>query len=532
MAGKRKQTESFEETKRISPYRQVGEAYTDANQEMDEQAYENAYEPLDDYDDVDSDEYNEEYDEEHEWDEEDQHEGKGITAFLTTKTGKLLVGVIAALVLVLLMLLGIFLVSRFKAKPLPQADNTPTPFVQIITPEPTTFVFAPVVDTQETPTPTPETIIFTPVMDEKEPESNGDNIEDEFVFDPEPTEEPTPDPEPEATSTPLPIILTNTPTPSPSPTPTAEPTPTLVPTSTPKPTPGPDDVLVTGKVNRDANLRQSASSSAKIKKTVKRGERVTIQETQVDKNGKLWYNLTVDDQALTGWMRDYVVDLDVEQEKATPTPKPTNTPKATGTPKPIDLSALDADTMESAEETPIAEAEPAEEAIASGKTNREANLRKVMNGKTLSTVKQGKAVSIYEVLKDRNGNTWYRLSVDGTNKQGYMRDYVIDLDGGVKLEAQSETETGTPTAAGQEVVGTARTNRAANVRKTPESGGKVVRQLSKGVKLNILGKYLDTNAQIWYMVSTESGNTNGFMRDYVLDIVTIDKDIEAQTYSE
>lgn len=528
MARKRTPTENIEETKRISPYRQAGEAYTDDDQEMDEQAYKNAYESPDDYDDVDSDEYNEEHDEEHEWDEEDRLEGNGIAAFLKTKTGKLLVGVIAALVLVLLMLLGIFLVSRFKAKPLPQADNTSTPLIPIITPEPTAFVFAPVIGAQETPTPTPETIIFSSVMEEKEPEGNGDDIEDELVFDPEPTEEPTPEPEPEATSTPLPIILTNTPTPSPSPTPTAEPTPTLVPTSTPKPTPGPDDKLITGKVNRDANLRQSASSTAKVKKTVKRGERVTIQETQLDKNGKLWYNLTVDDQALTGWMRDYVVDLDDKQEKVTPTPKPTNTPKATGTPKPIDLSMLDADAMENAE------TEPAEEAIASGKTNREANLRKAMNGKTLSTVKQGKAVSIYEVLKDKNGNTWYRLGVDGTNKQGYMRDYVIDLDGGVKLEAKSEekAEIEVPTAAEQKVVGTAKTNRAANVRKTPEQGGKLVRQLSKGVPLNILGKYLDAQGHIWYQVSTESGNTNGFTRDYVLDIVTIDKDIEAQTYSE
>ena len=31
---------------------------------------------------------------------------------------------------------------------------------------------------------------------------------------------------------------------------------------------------------------------------------------------------------------------------------------------------------------------------------------------------------------------------------------------------------------------------------------------------------------------TESGNTTGFMRDYVLDNVKLDKDVATQTYSE
>ena len=60
----------------------------------------------------------------------------------------------------------------------------------------------------------------------------------------------------------------------------------------------------------------------------------------------------------------------------------------------------------------------------------------------------------------------------------------------------------------------------------------VVRQLSEGVKVYITGKYKDAHDQIWYQISTESGNTTGFMRDYVLDSVKLDEGVETQTYTE
>ena len=105
-----------------------------------------------------------------------------------------------------------------------------------------------------------------------------------------------------------------------------------------------------------------------------------------------------------------------------------------------------------------------------------------------------------------------------------MRDYVIDLKDDAKLEVVTSVEKAS--------VGTAKTNRAANVRRTPTSDGKVVRQLSEGVKVYITGKYKDAHDQIWYQISTESGNTTGFMRDYVLDSVKLDEGVETQTYTE
>lgn len=462
MAKRREQPENLEQTKRINPYQQMDEDYEDDDRDG---AYDDAY--ADAYDGGD---------------EEEAQTG----GFFSSRIGRIAMIFIALLLLVLLgLLLFRFLSKPEEQKQLPQAANTPSPAVQTPAPD------------SQTPTPMPTSVVFGPVTDAEKT--------------PAPTQQPTATPTmaptdvPEPTDTPLPIILTNTPTPTPSPTPTMAPTPTLVPTSTPEPTPTPLAEIGKGKVNRSANLRESASSNGKVKQTVKKGEAVTIHEIVTDKSGKVWYSLTIDDQAVSGWMRDYVVDLEKQLAKPTATPKAETAAKPTAKP------------AEAAQEGE-------QEVIASGKANRDANIRKSMNGSVLGTVKKGKAVSIYEVQKDKSGKVWYRLSVDDGDQSGYMRDYVISLEDEAELEVTTD--------AGKASVGTARTNRDANVRKTPVSNGKVVRQISEGVKLYIMGKFEDSYGQIWYQISTESGNTTGFMRDYVLENVKLDEGVETQTYTE
>lgn len=474
MAKRREQPENLEQTKRISPYQQIDEGFEDGDQILTDEIY----------DDADADEY--EYD-----DAEDEDGQAG--GFFSGKLAKILIAVIALLFIVVLALAAVrFLGNGQDAQQLPSAENTPEPAAQT-----------------QTPTPGPTAVVFAPVINAAE--------------SPETTAEPTPTPTaaptdvPEPTDTPLPIILTNTPTPSPSPTPTPTATPTLVPTNTPEPTPTPLAEIGTGKVNRNANLRATASSNGKVKQTVKKGEAVTLHESQRDKSGNLWYYLTVDDDAVSGWMRDYVLDLSEKIAQPTSTPKPTAAPEKEAAP--AEEEDPQSDGVQDAQQ------EPAEDAIAAGKANRDANIRKLMNGTVLGTVGKGKTVSIYEVLKDKSGKTWYRLSVDESGLAGYMRDFVIDLeDDDVKLEVVTDAEKAS--------VGTAKTNRDANVRKTPVSNGKLVRQLGQGVKVYILGKYEDSYGQIWYEITTESGNTTGFMRDYVLDSVKLDEGVETKTYTK
>lgn len=486
MARRRELPEDLGKTKRISPYQQITEEYDEVEQTA----------PVQEYADVYDEEYEGEYEYESEQEEEEEAQSKG---FFSTLPGKIALAVIVLLFAALIVLLAVrFLSKPDDVKTLPSAQNTAA---ETVKGEPAA--------TQATTA--PGVVVFAPVQQTSEPTA-------------EPTAAPTqaPTAEPEPTNTPLPIILTNTPTPSPSPTPTPTPTPSPTPTPTPTPEATEAPSIAKGEVNRDANLRESAASNGKVKQTVKKGEAVTVHESLLDKSGKVWYHLTVDDQAVAGFMRDYVVDLEAKIAKPTYTPKPEETPKA-------EEKAEDAETETPATEEPETSATPepqapAEDVLAAGEANRDANLRKSMNGTVLGTIKDGKRVSIYEVLKDKKGNIWYRLSVDETNQAGYMRDFVIDVDDDVKLEPETEVSKAS--------VGTAKTNRAANVRKTPASDGEIIRQISKGTKIFVIGKYEDAHKQVWYQISTESGNTTGFMRDYVLDSIKLDDDVQTQTYQD
>jgi len=487
MAKRRDYDEEMTQTGRISPYDQIPEeeeydgGYDDGyDQEYDDQAYEDEYDQS--YDDEEYD------DEEYEDDEEDG-------GLLSSLPAKIILAVIVLLIIVLAALIGMRLLRKSDA-------DVPSQTVLVEqTDEPAGIVFAPVEET------------------------------------PEPTAEPTTVPEP--TETPLPIILTNTPTPSPTATPT--PTPTATPVPTPTPTPAPTKVpeLSKGEVNRNANLRESANANGKVKQTVKDGEAVTIHEAVLDKTGKVWYGLTVDDLEITGWMRDYVIDAEEKIAAPTYTPKPEATPGK-------DEQNADEEEKESLAVN--------ENAIGTGKTNKDANVRKIMNGKVITQLRKGRRVDILSVKLDKNGDLWYEVQPQGMSTIGYVRDYLITLDRGVELilptatpkaektpapeeadetssdEGTAETEEKEESILDRDVIGRAKTNRAANVRVKPQSNAKLVRQLNKGNWLHILAVYEDKSGAIWYEVATESGKTSGFVRDYVVALHELDENAEVKTY--
>jgi len=510
MARRRDYEEEMTQTGRISPYDQIPEeeeyddGYDDGyDEEYADSSYDESYdEEYDDqaYDDDEYDgEYDEEYDDEYEDDEDDEQGG-----LLSSLPAKIILGVIILLIVVLAVLIGMRLLRKPNAEQLPADDAGQSAMLNDPDnpDESAAIVFAPVEET------------------------------------PEPTEEPTAVPEP--TATPLPIILTNTPTPTPTATPTPTPTPTPVPTPTPTPAPTEVPELSKGEVNRNANLRESANSSGKVKQTVKDGEAVTIHEAVLDKTGKIWYGLTVDDLEITGWMRDYVVDAEEKIAAPTYTPKPEATPGADGE-------------EEDGEEKPESLAIN-ENAIGTGKTNKDANVRKIMNGKVVTQLRKGRRVDILSVKMDKNGDLWYEVQPQGMSTIGFVRDYLITLDSGVELilptatpkasatpeldeEAEGETdeeaaEEKEESILDREVIGRAKTNRAANVRVEPKSSAKLVRQLSKGNWLHILAVYQDSSDALWYEVATESGKTSGFVRDYVVALHELNEDAEVKVYGE
>lgn len=511
MARRRDFDEEMTKTGRISPYDQIPDEaeYNDGydhaydQQYNAEKAYGEGYEDDQAYDGYeDEDEYD---------DEEYEDEEQG--GLLSSLPAKIILGVILLLVIVLAALLAMRLLSK-PGSQLP-AGNEQTNAIVESTDAPASIVFAPVEET------------------------------------PEPTMEPTAVPEPTATL--LPIILTNTPTPSPTATPTPTPTPTPVPTPTPTPAPTAVPELSKGEVNRNANLRESANANGKVKQTIKDGEGVTIHETVLDKTGKIWYGLTVDDLEITGWMRDYVVDTEKKIAAPTYTPKPQTTPDA-------DSVKGGTDKREEKEENTTESLALNENAIGTGKTNKDANIRKIMNGKVITQLRKGRRVDILSVKMDKHGDLWYEVQPQGMTTIGFVRDYLITLDRGVELILPTATPKAQPTPAAEkdavdtdkeeaeepaekedakpesildrEVIGRAKTNREANVRVKPQSGAKLVRQLKKGNWLHILAVYQDAKEAIWYEVSTESGKTSGFVRDYVVDLHSLNDGVEAKTYGE
>ncbi len=243
-----------------------------------------------------------------------------------------------------------------------------------------------------------------------------------------------------------------------------------------------------------------------------RGETVTVHEKLLGADGKNWYAVTVDDIDTDGFMRDYVVTLDEAIQEQ-------NEPEASA--------------QESTQST--------QESAQKGTTNRDANVRKTMNGPVIVQLRKNATVDILERRTDKNGNTWYHVRTRA-GTEGYMRDYVLDLGWMVSQtrEPQETTDptpmpssTPEPTAepTPRPVIGTAHTNREpANVREKPASNGAVVRQLSKNVNLQIYGVY-EVDEKIWYEVATESGFTHGFVRDYVITITQMDENYPPQPYA-
>ena len=330
--------------------------------------------------------------------------------------------------------------------------------------------------------------------------------------------------------TPLPIILSNTPTPEPSATPTPAPTATPEPTASPVPSPTPEVIVGTGKTNREANVRRAMNGKVIVQ--LHKGQGVNILEVLQDKSGDTWYLIRTQSGNTTGYVRDYLITLD-EAIAASAS------------------EAAETKAEESATSEPTATPAASADVIGTGKTNREANVRRAMNGKVIVQLRKGRAVNILEVLQDKSGDTWYRIRTQSGNTTGYVRDYVITLDKGVELpgaqstaapqeqsdetasveEAPQAEATLTPQQAllEREVIGRAKTNREANVRAKPD--GKVARQLSKGVDLLVLEKF-NYKGNVWYEVCTTTGRTHGFVRDYVINVTGMDKDYPAKEYAE
>ena len=346
---------------------------------------------------------------------------------------------------------------------------------------------------EATPVPTPEMVIQTA----------------------RPTSTPAPS-KPEVTESPLPVILTNTPTPSPSPTPT----PTLEPTPTPTPSPVPK--LGLGVVKKEGNLREKGNSGAKVIRVIKKGKELTILSAEKDKKGNLWFFVAVEGIEKHGFMRDYLISVNEEDEE--------NVNEF--------IAGLDAQAGTSTDAK-----SSSSDVIGTGKLNKDANFRETMNGKLITQLRKGRRIEILSVRTDKKGETWYECRVVDGKKTGFIRTFLIDLDKGVDLDSgiqlAKETRevqvTPSPTPQTQvldmEIIGMANIKKPANIREKPLSNAKVIRQLSKGISVKILAK-VTSNGEIWYEVATDTGKTHGYVKEALLTITQLPMNLVPAEWSE
>ncbi|MFR5785858.1 MAG: SH3 domain-containing protein [Christensenellales bacterium] len=274
----------------------------------------------------------------------------------------------------------------------------------------------------------------------------------------------------------------------------------------------------TGTVNRDAKLRADAVANAKVKKTIKKGESVTIHEAKTDSTGKLWYYLTVDDSRGRG--------LDARLRRHDREQK---------------ISASDSEQHGGSEsaadrrETAVSDRDERrnQEVIATGEDEPRGQSAPNDGRQGACAAQKGTKVNIYEQTTDTKGNVWYQAQAQNGEKVGYLRDYVVTLDKGASTTGSSaSTAAAAEDLQDREVIGKATTNRAANVREEPLANATVVRQLGNGMELQILAKYAGVKEETWYEVVTASGKTHGFVRDYVVYVTKLDKNAPTLTYEK
>ncbi|MFR2020006.1 MAG: hypothetical protein ACLS6G_05615 [Christensenellales bacterium] len=237
---------------------------------------------------------------------------------------------------------------------------------------------------------------------------------------------------------------------------------------------------------------------------------------------------------------DETGDLDIE----TPAPviataEPTATPDVTATPLPIILTNTPTPTPEptatptpSPSPTPSPTPKPSPTPVAeigTGTVNRDAKLRAdaVANAKVKKTIKRAKASPFTRrngfhrqalVLSDRGRQQGRGLDAR-LRRHDEEEDFRPDPErhGGGKRGGRRGDGGFDRDERNQEVIATAKTNRAANLRQT--MGGKVLCS-SKGTKVNIYEQTTDKKAPLWYKAQAQNGEKVGYLRDYV---VTLDK---------
>ena len=185
------------------------------------------------------------------------------------------------------------------------------------------------------------------------------------------------------------------------------------------------------------------------------------------------------------------------------------------------------------------------------------------SGNKVTSVSEGKELTINSQTTGDDGKVWYKVTVDGST--GYIRsDLVTGVSGTFDTEATSTTTDTTTTdtkktttestttdtkktttestssssesvstTVNETTVLTAKTNDNVSVREGASTKTTKKATCSSGTEVNVTGEATDSEGKLWYQVSYSSGDktVDGFIRSDFLEVLTYAEE-EAETEEE
>jgi N-acetylmuramoyl-L-alanine amidase len=237
------------------------------------------------------------------------------------------------------------------------------------------------------------------------------------------------------------------------------------------------------------NVRSKASLSGSKLGTVSKGKRYEYLATDTDEKGQVWYKIRYTSEK-TGWVLGSLSRI-VNSGSTTESEKTSKTESTT---------------------TQAAESKQVEI------TADALNVRSTpgMNGKIITTVKNGSKYNYLASKKDSEGKTWYQIEYKSGKKGWISAGYAKIINKGATTASTTTTTATKATTSGKKV---RITGGRVNVRSSAGLNGKKLGSVKKGEEYKYLATKKDSNGDVWYQIQYTS-KTKGWVLGSLSKLVT------------
>ena len=148
----------------------------------------------------------------------------------------------------------------------------------------------------------------------------------------------------------------------------------------------------------------------------------------------------------------------------------------------------------------------------------------------VTTGSSGEEYKIVETVTGDDGNTWYKIQVDGSTT-GYVRGDLVKVKKDETTQTQTQTDDTPNTASSlaptvptaiNQTTATIGGNSPVNVRSGAGVGYEKVGSLDAGTSITLIGEANDSSGNKWYQFTCDSKGIEGYIRS---DLITISQEI-------